>query len=170
MEIARELNDTTQMEAAYDNLISHYYRLGDIDSLKEATYEYMDWCTRYNKPDMRYMYWRQYIQRVTEKGMQEEAIAETARLHQDAEQAKSKYGLACSEMCIGYNHRIFANNVEVCIEYYNYALKHFEEGKYYRDVYVVLLNIIQTYLSRNEYVEGEIYLNKLEQLETKLRQ
>ena len=28
MEIARELNDTTQMEAAYDNLISHYYRLG----------------------------------------------------------------------------------------------------------------------------------------------
>ena len=67
MEIARELNDTTQMEAAYDNLISHYYRLGDIDSLKEATYEYMDWCTRYNKPDMRYMYWRQYIQRVTEK-------------------------------------------------------------------------------------------------------
>ena len=89
-----------------------------------------------------------------------EAIAETSRLHQDAEQAKSKYGLACSEMCIGYNHRIFANNVEVCIEYYNYALKHFEEGKYYRDVYVVLLNIIQTYLSRNEYVEGEIYLNK----------
>ena len=170
MKIARELNDTTQIEAAYDNLVSHYYSLGDIDSLKKVTYEFMDWCIKYNKPDMRYMYWRQFIQRVTEKGMQEEAIAETARLHKDAEQAKSKYGLACGEMCIGYNHRIFANNVELCIECYNNALKHFEEGEYYRDAYVVLLNIIQTYLSRSEYAEGEVYLNKLEQLEAKMKQ
>ena len=53
------------------------------------------------------MAWRQYIQRMTEKGMQEEAMAETVRLHQDAEQARDKYGLACGEMCIGYNHRVF---------------------------------------------------------------
>ena len=169
MEIARELNDTTQMEAAYDNLISHYYRLGDIDSLKEATYEYMDWCTRYNKPDMRYMYWRQYIQRVTEKGMQEEAIAETARLHQDAEQAKSKYGLACSEMCIGYNHRMFSNNVKLCLEFYSSALKHFVEAGFYEDAYVVSLNIIQTNLARGEYANAIEYLDRMPGLIEKMK-
>lgn len=152
----------------YDSLISRYYGLGNIDSLKLVTYEYMDWCLKCNKPENRYMKWRQYIQRMTEKGMQEEAIAETALLHQDAEQAKSKYGLACGEMCIGYNHRVFSNNVKLCIECYNNALKLFEGGKYYRDAYVVLLNIIQTYLSRSEYAEGQKYLDKLEQLEEKL--
>ena len=58
--------------------------------------------------------------------MQEEAMAETVRLHQDAEQARDKYGLACCEMCIGYNHRVFGNNVKLCIENYNNALKLFE--------------------------------------------
>lgn len=167
-QLARELNDTVQMGDAYDNLTSHYYQVGDIDSLKQVTYEYMDWCLKHNKPETRYVQWRQYIQRMTEKNMQEEAIAETSRLHQDAERAKSKYGLACGEMCIGYNHRVFSNNVDLCIEYYNNALKLFEEGKHYRDAYVVMLNIIQTYLSRSEYAEGEKYLNKLEQLEEKL--
>lgn len=167
-QLARELNDTIQMDDAYDNLTSHYYQVGDIDSLKHATYEYMDWCLKHNQPETRYVQWRQYIQRMTEKNMQEEAIAETSRLHQDAEKAKSKYGLACGEMCIGYNHRVFSNNVDLCIEYYNNALKLFEEGKHYRDAYVVMLNIIQTYLSRSEYAEGEKYLNKLEQLEEKL--
>lgn len=114
------------------------------------------------------MAWRQYIQRMTEKGMQEEAMAETVRLHQDAEQARDKYGLACGEMCIGYNHRVFGNNVKLCIENYNNALKLFEEGSYYRDAYVVLLNIIQTYLSRSEYAEAGEYLSKLSQLEDEL--
>lgn len=168
MKLARELNDTTQMADAYDNLFTHYYRLGNIDSLKLVTYEHMDWCVKCNMPEKRYMQWRLYIQRMTEKGMQEEAIAETALLHEDAEKAKSKYGLACGEMAIGYNHRVFSNNVKLCIECYNNALKHFEEGEHYRDAYIVLLNIIQTYLSRSEYANGEIYLNKLAQLEEKL--
>lgn len=168
IKLARELNDTVQISDAHNNLISHYYQLGDIDQLKAATYEYMDWCRKYQRIRDRYMAWRQYIQRMTEKGMQEEAMAETVRLHQDAEQARDKYGLACGEMCIGYNHRVFGNNVKLCIENYNNALKLFEEGSYYRDAYVVLLNIIQTYLSRSEYAEAGEYLSKLSQLEDKL--
>ena len=168
MKFARELNDTVQISDAHNNLISHYYQLGDIDHLKAATYEYMDWCRKYQRTRDRYMAWRQYIQRMTEKGMQEEAMAETVRLHQDAEQARDKYGLACGEMCIGYNHRVFGNNVKLCIENYNNALKLFEEGSYYRDAYVVLLNIIQTYLSRSEYAEAGEYLSKLSQLEDEL--
>ena len=116
IKLARELNDTVQISDAHNNLISHYYQLGDIDQLKAATYEYMDWCWKYQRTRDLYMAWRQYIQRMTEKGMQEEAMAETVRLHQDAEQARDKYGLACGEMCIGYNHRVFGNNVKLCIE------------------------------------------------------
>lgn len=168
MKLARELNDTVQIENAYENLTAHYYQVGDIDSLKKYTYEYMEWCDKHNKPDTRYMNWRQYIQRMTEKGMQEESMAETSALHKDAEKTKSKYGLACGEMCIGYNHRIFGNSIKLCIEYYNNALKLFQEGGYYRDSYVVLLNIVQTYLSRSEYVDAENYLNKLDQLEEKM--
>ena len=97
IKLARELNDTVQISDAHNNLISHYYQLGDIDHLKAATYEYMDWCRKYQRTRDRYMAWRQYIQRMTEKGMQEEAMAETVRLHQDAEQARDKYGLACGE-------------------------------------------------------------------------
>lgn len=152
----------------YDKLITQYYQSGDIDSLKKYTYEYMDWCVKHDHSQDRYMIWRQYIQRMTEKGMQEEAMAETAKLHNDASQTKDKYGLACSEMCIGYNHRVFGNNVQLCIESYNNALKLFDEGGYFRDVYVVLLNIIQTYLSRSEYTEAESYLNKLVQLEDRM--
>ena len=40
------------------------------------------------------------------------------------------------------------------LEYYDSALKHFEEGKYYRDAYVVSLNIIQTYLARQSYSDA----------------
>lgn len=169
MKRARALNDAAQVQAAYENLTSHYYDLGDVDSLKKVTYEFMDWCEKNDKPEIRYLHWRQYIYRVIEKGMQEEAVAETARLHEDAEKAKNKYGLACGEMCIGYNHRIFTNNVQLCIECYNNALKLLQEGGHYRDVYVVLLNIIQTYLARSEYAQGEAYLNKLEELEAKMR-
>ena len=38
MKLARELNDTVQISDAHNNLISHYYQLGDIDHLKAATY------------------------------------------------------------------------------------------------------------------------------------
>ena len=47
IKLARELNDTVQISDAHNNLISHYYQLGDIDQLKAATYEYMDWCRKY---------------------------------------------------------------------------------------------------------------------------
>lgn len=169
MQLAREQNDTTQMENAYEKLTAHYYLLGNIDSLKVATYAYMDWCLKCKKYEDRYMQWRQYIQRMTEKGMQEESVAETARLHEDAEKAKNKYGLACGEMCIGYNHRIFSNKVDLCIEAYSNALKLFEAGGYSRDCYVVLINIIQTHLSRGAYQESEKYLNKVQQLEEQLK-
>ena len=48
-------------------------------------------------------------------------------------------------MCI--RDRVFGNNVKLCIENYNNALKLFEEGSYYRDAYVVLLNICLLYTS-----------------------
>ena len=95
--------------------------------------------------------------------MQEEAMKETELLCKDAEQRKDKYGMASGEMCIGYNHRVFGQNIKLCIEYYDNALKHFEEGKYYRDAYVVSLNIIQTYLARQSYNEALPYLDRLEQ-------
>lgn len=38
IKLARELNDTVQISDAHNNLISHYYQLGDIDHLKAATY------------------------------------------------------------------------------------------------------------------------------------
>ena len=75
-------------------------------------------------------------------------MKETDLLCKDAEKRKDKYGMASGEMCIGYNHRVFGQNIKLCLEYYDSALKHFEEGKYYRDAYVVSLNIIQTYLAR----------------------
>lgn len=37
IKLARELNDTVQISDAHNNLISHYYQLGDIDQLKAAT-------------------------------------------------------------------------------------------------------------------------------------
>ena len=170
MKLAQELNDTAQINDAYNNLTLHYYQLGNIDTLKSVTYKYMDWCVAYNRPKDRYTAWRQYIQRMTEKGMQEEAMAETDKLYEDAKKGKDRYGLACAEMCIGYNHRVFGNNVELCIECYNNALELFVEGEYYRDAYVVLLNISQTYLSRSDYAEAEVYLAKLAQLEENMRE
>ena len=67
-----------------------------------------------------------------------------------------------NDVCLLYT------SVKLCIENYNNALKLFEEGSYYRDAYVVLLNIIQTYLSRSEYAEAGEYLSKLSQLEDEL--
>ena len=31
--------------------------------------------------------------------------------------------MASGEMCIGYNHRVFGQNIKLCIEYYDNALK-----------------------------------------------
>ncbi|WP_294610447.1 ATP-binding protein [uncultured Bacteroides sp.] len=164
LELAKEQKDTTQIADAYACIASHYYDLGNIDSLRLITYEYMDWADRCHRNTDRYQAWRQYIQRMTEKGMQEEAMRETELLSKDAEKRKDKYGMASGEMCIGYNHRIFGQNVKLCLEYYDNALKHFEEGKYYRDAYVVSLNIIQTYLARQAYADALPYLDRLEQL------
>lgn len=157
------------MEAAYSELFDHYYRLGEVDSLRIVGYELMDWYTRRNKKDERYQLWRHYIQRLTENGKQDEAIAETELLSKDAEKNNSRYGQACGEMCIGYNHRVFSNNVKLCIEYYNNALKIFEEAKYYEDAYVVCLNIVQTYLARQEYENVHSYLDRLEKIATEIK-
>ena len=164
LNLAKERKDTTQIADAYNCIVSHYYGLGDIDSLRLLTYEYMDWADRCHRNADRYQAWRQYIQRMTEKGMQEEAMRETELLSKDAEKRKDKYGMASGEMCIGYNHRIFGQNIKLCLEYYDSALKHFEEGKYYRDAYVVSLNIIQTCLSRQAYSDALPYLERAKQL------
>lgn len=170
MELARALNDAQEIELAYASIVSHYYQLGDADSLKIASYDYMDWCEKQHKEVPRYQIWRQYVQRITEKGMQEEAIAETERLRLDAVKRKSAYGQACSEMCIGYNHRVFSNNVTLCLDYYNSALKLFEGGGYYEDAYVVYLNIVQIYLGRQENAKAIETLGRLEQLTNTMNQ
>ena len=164
LELAKERKDTANISDAYAILASHYYELGDTDSLRLVTYEYMDWADRCHRNTDRYQAWRQYIQRMTEKGMQEEVMKETDLLCKDAEKRKDKYGMASGEMCIGYNHRVFGQNIKLCLEYYDSALKHFEEGKYYRDAYVVSLNIIQTYLARQSYSDAVPYLDRLGQL------
>lgn len=166
MELARELKDSSQMDFAYSSKANHYYQLGDIDSLKMASYECLHWYEIRKNEITRYQTWREYVQRLTEKGMQKEAIAETELLRKDAEERKSQYGLACSEMCIGYNHRVFSNNVKLCIDYYNSALKLFEASAYYLDAYVVYLNIVQIYLSRQEYSAAIETLVRLDRLNT----
>lgn len=167
LKLAKEKNDTTRISDAYSSITNHYYNLGDIDSLRLITYEYMEWAERVHLNTARYQAWRQYIQRMTEKGMQEEAMRETELLSKDAEQRKDKYGMASGEMCIGYNHRIFGQNIKLCLEYYDSALKHFEEGQYYRDACVVSVNIIQTYLARGAYSDALPYLERFEELEKK---
>lgn len=169
MGMAREMNDSTQIEQAYSELFDHYYKLGEIDSLKIIGYQLMDWYAMRNKPVDRYQLWRHYIQRLTENGKQDEAIAETELLSKDAEKNNSRYGQACGEMCVGYNHRVFSNNVKLCIDYYNSALKIFEGAKYYEDAYVVCLNIIQTYLARQEYANVTSYLNRLEKIAAEMK-
>ena len=169
MQLARDLNDSIQMEAAYSELFDHYYRLGEVDSLRIVGYELMDWYTRRNKKDERYQLWRHYIQRLTENGKQDEAIAETELLSKDAEKNNSRYGQACGEMCIGYNHRVFSNNVKLCLEYYSSALKKFSDAGFYEDAYVVSLNIIQTYLARGEYANAMEYLNRMPGLIEKMK-
>ena len=37
IKLARELNDTVQISDAHNNLISHYYQLGDIDQIPTDT-------------------------------------------------------------------------------------------------------------------------------------
>lgn len=164
MLLAEQQTDTAKIENAYNQLTSHYYRLRNTDSLKVATYRYMDWCKKYNRVNSRYTQWRQYIQLLTEQGMQDESIRETELLQKDADASKNLFGLACSEMCIGYNHRVFSNNVKLCLEYYTSALKHFEDAGFYTDAYVVSLNIIQTYLARGEYASAMEYLNRMAEL------
>jgi len=169
MRLARQQNDTAKIDDAYSQIASHYYRLRNTDSLKVVAYEYMDWCLKRGNINNRYTQWRQYIQLLTEKGLQDEAMRETGLLQKDADAAKSAFGMACSEMCIGYNHRVFSNNVKLCIEYYNNALKIFEEAKYYEDAYVVCLNIVQTYLARQEYENVHSYLDRLEKIATEIK-
>lgn len=170
IELARALEDTVQINLAYANIVTHYYQLGNVDSLKIASYDYMDWCEKQHKEVTRYQTWREYVQRLTEKGMQEEAIAETERLRSDAVKRKSAYGQACSEMCIGYNHRVFSNNVKLCLDYYNSALKLFEGSGYYEDAYVVYLNIAQLHLGRQENAEVIETLGRLERLTNLMKQ
>ena len=169
MRLARQQNDTARIDDAYSLITSHYYRLRNTDSLKVVAYEYMDWCLKHGNVNNRYTQWRQYIQLLTEKGLQDEAMRETEFLQKDADAAKSAFGMACSEMCIGYNHRVFSNNVKLCLEYYSSALKHFSDAGFYEDAYVVSLNIIQTHLARGEYANAIEYLNYMPGLIEKMK-
>ena len=169
MRLARQQNDTARIDDAYSLITSHYYRLRNTDSLKVVAYEYMDWCLKHGNVNNRYTQWRQYIQLLTEKGLQDEAMRETELLQKDADAAKSAFGMACSEMCIGYNHRVFSNNVKLCLEYYSSALKHFSDAGFYEDAYVVSLNIIQTHLARGEYANAMEYLNRMPGLIEKMK-
>jgi len=169
MRLARQQNDTARIDDAYSLITSHYYRLRNTDSLKVVAYEYMDWCLKHGNVNNRYTQWRQYIQLLTEKGLQDEAMRETELLQKDADAAKSAFGMACSEMCIGYNHRVFSNNVKLCLEYYSSALKHFSDAGFYEDAYVVSLNIIQTHLARGEYANAIEYLNCMPGLIEKMK-
>lgn len=169
MRLARQQNDTARIDDAYSLITSHYYRLRNTDSLKVVAYEYMDWSLKRGNVNNRYTQWRQYIQLLTEKGLQDEAMRETELLQKDADAAKSAFGMACSEMCIGYNHRVFSNNVKLCLEYYSSALKHFSDAGFYEDAYVVSLNIIQTHLARGEYANAMEYLNCMPELIEKMK-
>lgn len=160
----QSLKDPQQIADAYLAMITRYYNSGDTDSLRMVTYTYIDWCESHGREKGKYQSWRQYIQRMTEKGMQEEAIRETELLQKDAEKHHSKYGLASSEMCIGYNHRVFGNNLNLCVEYYDRALVLFEEMENYEDAFVVYLNIIQAYLATTDYPKAITYLGRLDSL------
>lgn len=169
MRLARQQNDTARIDDAYSLITSHYYRLRNTDSLKVVAYEYMDWSLKRGNVNNRYTQWRQYIQLLTEKGLQDEAMRETEFLQKDADAAKSAFGMACSEMCIGYNHRVFSNNVKLCLEYYSSALTRFSDAGFYEDAYVVSLNIIQTHLARGEYTNAIEYLNCMPGLIEKMK-
>lgn len=169
MRLARQQNDTARIDDAYSLITSHYYRLRNTDSLKVVAYEYMDWSLKRGNVNNRYTQWRQYIQLLTEKGLQDEAMRETEFLQKDADAAKSAFGMACSEMCIGYNHRVFSNNVKLCLEYYSSALTRFSDAGFYEDAYVVSLNIIQTHLARGEYANAIEYLNCMPGLIEKMK-
>ena len=86
MSLARQQNDTVNIDNAYSQIASHYYRLRNTDSLKVVAYEYMDWCLKCGHVNNRYTQWRQYIQLLTEKGLQDEAMRETELLQKDAEE------------------------------------------------------------------------------------
>jgi signal transduction histidine kinase len=164
LEEIKTLKNPEQIAEAYSTIVSHYYNSGNIDSLRIATFAYIEWCESNDREQSKYQVWRQYIQRMTEKGMQDEAIKETERLQKDAEKHHSQYGVASSEMCIGYNHRVFGNNMNLCVEYYNRALTLFEESECYDDAFAVYLNIIQAYLGKSEYPKAITYLARLDHL------
>lgn len=164
LEDIKSLKDPDKIADAYSDILARYYNSSNIDSLKITTLAFIKWCESCNREKDKYLKWREYIQRMTEKGMQDEAIRETERLQKDAEKNQSKYGLACSEMCIGYNHRVFGNNIDLCAEYYNRALTLFEEMAYYDDAFVVYLNITQAYLAKSEYSKAIYFLGRMDQL------
>lgn len=166
----KKLRDTQEIIDAYTDITQHYYNLGDIDSLKITTYNCIKWCEQNQKEQKKYQVWRQYIQRMTEKGMQEEAITETERLQKDAENQKSTYGIACGEMCVGYNHRVFGNNIKLCVEYYNRALNLFKKLGCYDDALVVYLNTTQIHLSTQQYADALNCLNGLETLINEIKE
>lgn len=160
----KSLTEPEEISVAYSDIINHYYNFGDIDSLRIVTYACIKWSEENDREKDKYQAWRQYIQRMTEKGMQDEAIKETELLQKDAREHNSQYGLASGEMCIGYNHRVFSNNIKLCLEYYDRALNLFEKSECYRDAFVVYLNTIQIYLSTQTYTEALNYLERLQAL------
>ena len=64
LELAKERKDTANISDAYAILASHYYELGDTDSLRLVTYEYMDWADRCHRNTDRYQAWRSSNPRV----------------------------------------------------------------------------------------------------------
>ena len=46
LELAKERKDTANISEAYAILANHYYELGNTDSLRLVTYEYMEWADR----------------------------------------------------------------------------------------------------------------------------
>lgn len=170
MDKIKSLKDPKEIADAYLSVIGQYYNSSDIDSLKIATYSYIEWCEQNGRQNEKYQSWRQYIQRMTENNMQDAAIKETEILLKDAQKHNNSFGMACGEMCVGYNHRVFGNNTELCLEYYDRARELFEKSECYTDAYVVCLNSIQIYLSTQKFVEALKYLDKIEALTQKMQE
>lgn len=170
MDKIKSLKDPKEIAEAYLSIIGRYYNSSDIDSLKIATYGFIEWCEQNGRQNEKYQSWRQYIQRMTENNMQDAAIKETEVLLKDAQQHNNQFGMACGEMCVGYNHRVFGNNTELCLEYYDKARELFEKSECYTDAYVVCLNSIQIYLSTQKFAEALKYLHKIEMLTQKMQE
>ena len=161
--------DLLQTRKKYAELFNDYYDKGDIDSLRLATAAYMSCCVSGNDEHNRYVIWRQYIQRIAEIGLQKEAMDETEQLRKYAAATNSLYGEASSEMCMGYNHRIFNDNTKLCLNYYQSALHSFEEVKMYKDAFIVCLNMVQIYLTSEDYANAHVSLQRMKQLYKQLK-